>query len=57
MAPPYGDFILTPDWDMMSITTKLRQFGFRELINTERMFLSLFDDFRKAKVIPPAAAA
>lgn len=50
---PYGDFIFTPDWDMMSSTTKLRQFGFHEFIDTEQMFLSFFDDFRTMKVIPP----
>lgn len=54
---PYGDFIFTPDWDMMSSTTKLRQYGFHEFVDTEQMFLSFFDDFRKMNVIPPVAAA
>jgi nucleoside-diphosphate-sugar epimerase len=54
---PYGDFIFTPDWDMMSSTTKLRQFGFNEVIDTEQMFLSFFDEFRNANIVPHAAAA
>lgn len=48
----YGDFIFTPHWDMMSSTTKLRQFGFPEVVDTERMFFSLFDSLRSSKIIP-----
>lgn len=48
----YGDFIFTPDWDMMSSTTKLRQFGFHEVIDSPRMFLGFFDDFRRRGIIP-----
>jgi hypothetical protein len=50
----YGNFIFTPDWDMMSSTTKLRQFGFHEFIDSENMFLEFFDSFRKRRKIPPA---
>jgi hypothetical protein len=50
----YGNFIFTPDWDMMSSTTKLRQFGFNEFIDSENMFLEFFDSFRKRRKIPPA---
>lgn len=50
----YGDFIFTPGWDMMSSTTKLRQFGFADVIDTEAMFFSLFDALREARVIPSA---
>jgi nucleoside-diphosphate-sugar epimerase len=52
----YGDFIFTPYWDMMSSTMKLRRFGFNEVIDTEQMFLSFFADFRKADIVPQAAA-
>ena len=48
----YGDFIFTPDWDMMSSTTKLRQFGFHEVIDSQQMFLAFFDDFRRRNIIP-----
>ena len=54
---PYGDFIFTPGWDMMSSTLKLRQFGFHEVMNTEQMFLSFFEGFRRANIIPPVLAA
>ena len=50
---PYGDFIFTPDWDMMSSTSKLRQYGFHDIIDSERMFLAFFDDFRRRRIIPP----
>lgn len=50
---PYGDFIFTPDWDMMSSTTKLRQYGFHDVVDSERMFLEFFDDFRRQRIIPP----
>lgn len=50
----YGDFIFTPSWDMMSSTTKLRQFGFADVVDTEHMFISLFDALRREKVIPSA---
>jgi len=50
----YGDFLFTPGWDMMSSTTKLRQFGFCDVIDTETMFFSLFEALRAARVIPPA---
>lgn len=50
----YGDFLFTPGWDMMSSTTKLRQFGFCDVVDTETMFFSLFDALRAARVLPPA---
>jgi len=50
----YGDFLFTPSWDMMSSTTKLRQFGFPDVIDTEAMFYGLFDALRKERIIPAA---
>ncbi|MDO8876756.1 MAG: SDR family oxidoreductase [Pseudolabrys sp.] len=50
----YGDFLFTPSWDMMSSTTKLRQFGFPDVVDTEAMFFKLFDALRSERVIPPA---
>ena len=49
----YGDFLFTPSWDMMSSTTKLRQFGFADVVDTEAMFVSLFDALRQERIIPP----
>ena len=48
----YGDFIFTSDWDLMSSTTKLRQFGFHEVVDSARMFLEFFDDFFRRAIIP-----
>ena len=48
----YGDFLFTPSWDMMSSTTKLRQFGFSDVVDTEAMFFELFDALRAERVIP-----
>ena len=48
----YGDFIFTPDWDLMSSTTKLRRFGFHEVIDSQQMFLEFFDDFSRRRIIP-----
>ncbi len=48
----YGDFLFTPYWDMMSSTSKLRQFGFTDMIDTETMFFTLFASLQKERVIP-----
>jgi nucleoside-diphosphate-sugar epimerase len=48
----YGDVVFTPDWDIMSSTTKLHQYGFHEVIDTPQMLFAQFDGFRRAKVIP-----
>lgn len=50
----YGDGIFTPDWDMISSTTKLRQRGFHEVIDTPTMLFEQFDSFRRANVVPKA---
>jgi hypothetical protein len=51
-AWPFGDFIFGCDYDVMSDTTKIRQFGFHETVESEAMFLSLFDRFRRERIIP-----
>lgn len=48
----YGDFIFTPDYDMMSDTLKLRRYGFWESVDSEEMFLAHFAHFRRQKIIP-----
>lgn len=48
----YADAIFSSEYDIMSDTTKLRQFGFCEAIDTEEMFIRLFDRLRSARVIP-----
>lgn len=49
---PYGDFVFGPTFDIMSSTIKARQFGFQECMDTGRMFIDLFDYYRREKVIP-----
>lgn len=48
----FANYAFSNDWDVMSDTLKARKHGFLECIDTEEMFLSLFDEFRRAKVIP-----
>jgi len=49
---PYGDFIFTPGYDIMSDTNKLRRYGFWETIDTGEMFMRLFATFRASRIIP-----
>jgi nucleoside-diphosphate-sugar epimerase len=48
----FGDFVFSWDYDMFADGSKARRAGFHEYIETEAMFMSIFDDFRKRKVIP-----
>ncbi|PLZ02646.1 NAD-dependent dehydratase [Burkholderia sp. WAC0059] len=48
----FGDFIFRCDWDVISSTTKIRQAGFHPVVDSETMFLQLFDEFRTRRVIP-----
>ncbi|MBL29568.1 MAG: NAD-dependent dehydratase [Rhodospirillaceae bacterium] len=49
---PYGDFIFRPTWDMMSDTTKLRRFGFADVVDSEDIYLRHFESYRAARIIP-----
>ena len=51
-AWPFGDYCLGCDYDVMSSTTKIRQAGFAEVLDSEEMFLRLFAEFREARIIP-----
>lgn len=48
----YGDFVFSPEYDVMSETRKLREFGFMETMDTEMMFLGIFDHLRRERIIP-----
>ncbi|CAG7644958.1 SDR family oxidoreductase [Paenibacillus allorhizosphaerae] len=48
----FGDFVFSWDYDFFADGTKARRFGFHEFIDTETMFLDIFDDLRRRKVIP-----
>lgn len=48
----FGDFVFSWDYDFFADGTKARRFGFHEYVDTEEMFMSIFDDLRRRKVIP-----
>ncbi len=48
----YGDFVFTPEFDIISSMTKARKFGFVEVMDSEEMFLRQFDELRAKKIIP-----
>ena len=48
----YGDFVFTPEFDIVSSMTKARRFGFHDVVDSKQMFLSLFDELRENRVIP-----
>lgn len=49
---PYGDFVFTPEYDVISDTGKARRFGFHECVNTEEMFFRIWNEMRKDRIIP-----
>jgi len=49
----FGDFLFnTFEWDLMTDMTKIRKAGFCGVVDTEEMYLRLFDDFRAARLVP-----
>jgi nucleoside-diphosphate-sugar epimerase len=51
----FGDFIFNSGFDNISSTIKARRAGFPDCIDTEDMFLDLFAELRRNKVIPELA--
>jgi len=48
----FGDFAFSWDYDFFANGSKARRFGFHEYVDTEEMFMGIFDEFRRRKVIP-----
>lgn len=48
----YGNFVFTPEYDIVSSMTKARKCGFTEVADSREMFLSQFNELRKNKIIP-----
>lgn len=48
----FGDFVFSWDYDFFSDSSKSRRFGFHEFVDTEKMFMDIFEQFRQRKVIP-----
>jgi nucleoside-diphosphate-sugar epimerase len=51
-AWPFGEAVFNIGYDVMSDSTKSRQFGFHEWVDTEEMLLRLFAEFQKMRFIP-----
>lgn len=49
---PYFDFNMDTSWDVLMSDFKRLDKGFTEVVNTEKMFLNLFAEFRRRKVLP-----
>ncbi|MNS85346.1 hypothetical protein D3C72_1192080 [compost metagenome] len=48
----FSDFVFSWDYDVFADSSKARRFGFHEYIDTEEMFVSLFNELRSRKIIP-----
>ncbi|RWZ52495.1 SDR family oxidoreductase [Labedella phragmitis] len=48
----FGDFVFGWDYDVIADTSKSRRAGFHEYVDTEAMFLSIFQDMRDQRLIP-----
>jgi nucleoside-diphosphate-sugar epimerase len=48
----YGDFVFTPEYDVISSTAKARRYGFHECADTEEMFPRLWNEMRAERIIP-----
>jgi nucleoside-diphosphate-sugar epimerase len=49
---PYGDYVMSLQWDVVSSMDKAARDGFHERVNTTNMWLEGFDFFRSQKIIP-----
>jgi hypothetical protein len=49
---PYADYVFSPQWDIISSMSKARRHGFEESVDSARMFIELFESFRRGRVIP-----
>ncbi|MGO1076331.1 SDR family oxidoreductase [Inquilinus sp. CA228] len=48
----FADFIFGLDYDMFGDTSKSHRFGFHDTVDTEAMFLAIFHDLRRRRIIP-----
>lgn len=49
---PFGDFVFGWDYDVIADTSKSRRAGFHEYVETEAMFVRIFQDLRDRRIIP-----
>ena len=48
----FGDFVFSWNYDFFADGSKARRFGFHEHVDSEAMFLGIFADFRRRRIIP-----
>jgi nucleoside-diphosphate-sugar epimerase len=48
----FGDAVFGWDYDFFADGTKARRLGFHEFVDSEAMFLNLFEDYRRRRIIP-----
>jgi nucleoside-diphosphate-sugar epimerase len=48
----FGDFVFAWDYDVIADTSKSRRAGFHEYVDTELMFMRIFQDLRDSRLIP-----
>jgi hypothetical protein len=48
----YPQGVFDSDYDIISDTGKARRLGFHEMVDTQEMFLRMFGEFRRQRVIP-----
>jgi nucleoside-diphosphate-sugar epimerase len=48
----FGDFVFSWDYDVIADTSKSRRAGFHEYVDTEAMFLGIFQELREQRLIP-----
>ena len=46
----YGDFVFTPECDVISSTSKARRYGFHECVDTGEMFPRLWNEMRADRI-------
>lgn len=52
VAWPFGDYVFSCNWDVMSDLTKSRQHGFERVVDSEEMFVRLLQRFREERIVP-----
>lgn len=48
----FANYAFAPTYDIMLDNTKARKYGFQEFVDTEEMFIRIFDSFRRQRFIP-----
>jgi nucleoside-diphosphate-sugar epimerase len=49
---PFADFVFGWDYDFFADGSKARRAGFHEYVDTEAMFLGIFETLRRERIIP-----